>query len=179
MTPRQRRERLFKSGRPLIRNAVIEDIGWVWAAHRRIKGNGNEPDDQLEFAQNVEQRLAAWDIVYMLEDSNAEFEKGSGPVGVIHAMYNGWTIEPHAVWFPWARKANKLKCLTGFFMKMRNSGKIGSCVLHIDKEHEKFFRHMKRYAPIYPVGKIPAGKPDGADYVFYIRGRKSLEQANA
>lgn len=163
-----RRDRLFRHSKPTIRPGVYADIRWMWAAAKRAGFEGEAP----EFTEQIEPLLAQADRLYMLEDRNGEFAKGAGPVGMVLANYDGWALVPHVEWFPWATSRNRLRCTVGFLQSMRYTQGIGVIKVFSDAEHADWFKRLKRYLPISLGGKVPFGRADGEEFIFYIRGRK-------
>lgn len=164
-----RRDRLFKRGKPHVRPALYSDIRWMWAAAKRAGYDG----ESTEFSATVEPMLAQADKVFILEDGNAEFAKGQGPVGVVLANYDDWAMVPHVEWFPWATSRNILRCTVGFLQSMRYTRGVGSIKLFIVEEYAAWFKWLRRYIPIIMVGKIPGGCQEGNEWIFYIRGRRN------
>ncbi len=168
---RQNRDRLFRTGRPLLRRFESRDVNWLWVAYRNDGGN----QDEVTFKEDMIVHLESqWDRVTMAEDRNAGFESGAGPVGLFHATFDDWVLQPHVTWFPWASTRNKLRCTVQYLMQLRNSRNIGVALVRaIDRN---WFARLKKYVPIYPVGKVPHGHPDGDEFWFYVRCRKTSAQ---
>jgi len=165
----KRRERLFAKGRPTIRDYTNDDIKWLWAGAR---WKGAEVD-QAEFMLIIDNTLVQADRHYILEDRNAEFEGGFGPVGLVLATFDEWALAPHVEWFPWATTQNKLRCTVGFFQKQRYTRGIGCIkVFTVGDVYKSWFKRLRRYLPIYYVGQIPDGRSDGVEHIFYLRGRE-------
>jgi len=165
----KRRERLFAKGRPKIRDYEPEDIKWLWAVAR---WSGGDVDPSV-FSEAVEQTLNGADRHYILEDNNSEFESGHGPVGLVLATFDTWSLAPHVEWFPWASTRNKLRCTVGFFQKERYSRGTGCIKVYtIGDVQKEWFKGLRRYVPIYYVGKIPNGRSNGDEHTFYLRGRE-------
>ena len=173
-TAKARRDRIFRSGKPRIRPMVYDDIRWLWVAARRQDYDGN-PED---FSRETEPLLAAADKLFMLEDSNREFTEGVGPVGVVLANYDGWTLAPHVEWFPWATPRNILRCSVGFLQLMKYTHDVGCVKIFATAENAPWFKRLKRYIAINLGGRIPGGRPSGEEYIFYLRGRKQNERGN-
>lgn len=163
-----RRERLFKEGKPDIRPCVYDDIKWLWVAAKRAGFAGTAE----EFTRTVEPELAAADRLFILEDRNREFAKGRGPVGLVQANYDGWTLCPHVDWFLWATPRNKLRCTVGFLQAMRYTHDVGCIKIFAEGQHVEWFKWLKRYVAISLAGRIPAGRATGEECIFYLRGRK-------
>ena len=87
---REKRQRLFRLGKPMVRDVVYHDLAWLWTAARR---NGSDMLPE-EFTDVYEPWLATFQRMAMLEDQNIEFSENMGPVGLITAYFDGWTLEP-------------------------------------------------------------------------------------
>jgi len=156
---------------PKIRLANPDDLALYFYAYR--VQTGKDPGEK--YRKFVTKELSCYDHIRVVEDINMAFGGGFAPVGLAKAMYNEWKLEPHADWFPWATPRNKLRCSVAYLYKQRCSKDVGVTIVHAQKEAAHYFRHLKKYVPLYPVGKIPAGHPEGDDFVFYQRGKKRLE----
>ncbi len=170
-TAKLRRERLFRTGKPNIRPAVYDDIRWLWVAARR-QGYHSSPED---FSREMEPELARADKLYVLEDTNKEFSTKNGPVGMVLANYDGWSLAPHVIWFPWASPRNILRCSVGFLQSMRYTHEVGCIKIFATASNAPWFKWLKRYVAISLAGRIPSGRPDGEEFIFYLRGRKQNE----
>lgn len=169
-----RREQLFRIGKPTIRPAVYNDIRWVWAS---VKRSGFEGTSE-EFTQQMEPLLAEADRLFVLEDRNREFSKGTGPVGIVLANYDGWALVPHVQWFPWASHRNILRCSVGFLQAMRYTQDVGVIKIFADGDTAAWFKRLKRYVAISLGGRIPYGRDSGEECIFYLRGRKHHDRGH-
>ena len=167
-TAKKRRETLFRKGKPDIRPAIYEDIRWLWAAAKRGGFDGTSE----EFTIKAEPFLAEADRVFMFEDRNSEFDKGRGPVGIVLCNYDGWSLLPHIEWFPWTTAQNRLRCTVAFLHSMRYTKDVGMIKVMSSENNEKWFKRLKRYVAINLAGRIPHGRSDGMESIFYLRGRK-------
>ena len=168
MNAQQLRGRLFRRGNPVFRPAMQEDMRWLWASYKLEGGE----IDQDQFTLHTRNEIARHSRAYMAEDENAQFENGRGPIAVITADYDGWKIEPHMTFFPWATHRNRLKAVVGFLMYQRFEPDIGSIQLRTDENGRDFCKRLGDYLPLRVGGKIAGGRPNGADYIFYVRGKK-------
>ena len=171
MTPKERRERLFKDVKPNVRKAEEEDLKWLYGAHCYPNPPGDK-DDQIKFFAKLQDILNGYDEAFILEDRNKKFKNNWGPVGIVPSMYNGWVLEPHVEWFPWATTLNKVRSTVAFIMFARYSQDVGVTIYNSLKETKDFFKGLKNYAPIYFINKVPYGDPRGDNYLFYTRGKK-------
>lgn len=172
MTPKQRREKLFKDKKPVVRHFEHADWRWLYGAHCYPNPPGGEDDKQqyLDYALNI---LSGYDEAFIVEDRNRKFKGAYGPIGIVPSYFDGWRLEPHVQWFPWATKLNKVRGCIAFFMFSRYSNEVGVTEIRSLSEHKTFFKSLKRYAPIYYVSKIPHGDHRGDSHLFYIRGKKN------
>ena len=164
---KDRRDRLFRDGKPDIRPAVLDDMRWFWAAARRDGFDGT-PD---QFTAGVQNYISEADSVTILGDTNSEFANGRGPVGVVLANYDGWALVPHVLWFPWATPRNILRCSVGYLHSMRYARGVGVIKVLSDEHNADWFRRLKRYVAISKAGMIPGGKAGSDEHIFYLRGR--------
>ena len=177
MTPKDRRKRLFKDKKPIVRpiadqqgNISPNDQRWLFAAYKESGGESDDPQTALNEALNT---LSQYDLAFFIEDRSRSFRNGYGVVGLVVAMYNGWVFEPHVIWFPWAKKINKLRGVVSVLMFCRYSKDIGVAIVKSLEETRRFFKVIKKYAPIYGGYKIPHGDCRGDEYIYYVRGKKN------
>ncbi len=168
LSRKQRRQRLFRSGKPTVRDVIYEDLAWLWTAARK---NGSDLNPE-EFTEAYEPWLASFEKMAMLEDQNQEFLDRAGPVGLVTANFDGWVLEPHVHWFPWCTKRNILRCSVAYLALMAYSRKIGCIRIHSDSETSAYFERLSRYLPITRCGLIPHGRPDGEETIFAMKGKK-------
>ena len=166
-----RRKALFKHGKPNIRPARYDDIKWLWFAAKRGSYSGS-PE---EFTAAAEPFLAKADKIFMIEDRNKEFQSGIGPIGIVLCNYDNWALCPHVEWFPWTTPRNKLRGTVGFLQVMRYTKDIGCIKIYASENNDKWFKWLKRYVAINLAGRIPHGRADGMESIFYIRGRRQHE----
>jgi len=168
MTPKERRDRLFRKHRPTIRDFVEDDLKWLRTG---LKVSGIEKTDD-EFYEFVDDQFQQYNKYLTVEDQNGQFKSGEGPVCLVGAKSNGWLYEPHVEWFPWATNRNKLVCTVAFLQKYRYQ-KIGVIRIHALNEDNDFFRKMINFVPLKRLGNIPGGDElgRGDDNIFYMKGR--------
>ena len=174
---KEKRDRLFKRGRPNIRPLIIEengkphkDIGLLWVAYKKgsfplFPVDMKEP----EFFQYV-LKLSDEHGLYVAEDYNKEYE-GLGPIAVISVKTDGWKVEPHTNFFNWATVRNKLRSTVAFFQMVRYQ-KIGCCVVYSLIDSKPLFDKVQEYGVLNYVGRIPNGDMRGDEYMYTIRGKK-------
>lgn len=176
MTPKQKRDRLFRSGRPFIRSVQIydngkyhKDIGILWVAHKRKPFHSLSPNlTQEQFAKEISDIAQSAELL-LAEDRNKEY-KDSGPVALIAVTSNGWKIEPHAEFFKWSTAKNILRVSVAFLQMVRYR-KIGACVVLSLNDSKKLFDCCCRYGVLHSVGQIQNGDPRGDEHIFTVRGK--------
>ena len=175
MKPKERRDRLFKTSRPNIREMSLvdqqgytKDMAVLWGAYQQKEDN---PISQQDFAYQVESQLGSYDRKWVIEDNNT-FCSGYGPVGIVYAKYNGWELEPYFEPFAWASKRNILRSAVSFLQMMRYDKEVGIVNVYSLKDDKSFFNHVSKYGVLKYATKIPDGVEDGDKYIYYIRGRK-------
>jgi len=180
LSQKERRERLFRHGKPVVRTMELDDMRYLWAAWQM---SDVEQMEQADFHYRISEWLLGYDMVNIIEDRNSGFGDGSGPVTLVYANFDGWNLVPHAEHFPWATKRNKLRANVAFFMAQRYSKNVGCTRVFVDDENRAFFAALRKYVPIYPGCKIPGGRPGfrtnekservaNADHLFYVRGKR-------
>ncbi len=175
---KQKRDRLFKRGRPIIRPLVIEengkvhkDIGLMWVAYK--KGSFElfpKGMNELEFLDYI-RKFSLECSLLIADDKNKEYQE-VGPVAMFSVTTFGTNVEPHVDFFPWATKRNRLGCVVSFLQMMRYK-RIGCCIVHSLTNSKPLFDKVHEYGVLNYVGKIPNGDPlgRGDDYLYAIRGK--------
>lgn len=177
MTPKEKRDRLFKGGRPLIRpvefyngNEYHDDIKVMWVAYQKSDCYAIQPGKTQEEFIEILMDFNETCPLYMMDDYNKSFTSGKGPVGVFQLCGNGWRVTPHAQVFPWATKRNVLRCYVSFLQMMRYK-KIGVCVLLGLKHVVPLYDKCVEYGVLFRAGMIVGGDPRGDEYIYSIRGK--------
>ncbi len=171
--PKAARDRLFKHGRPDIQPLDIDDDGLVgkdmavlWAA----QGAFNFEGDQSEFTRLFLDYLQGFYAAWIVRDKNYNYPDGYGATGLIVAAFNGWSLTPEFIAFPWATDRNRLKAVVAFMQMARYEKGIG--LLNLSTTDPQFFQHIrKRYGVMYYVGKVPRGSNGTDAFLFYGRGK--------
>lgn len=171
MTPKERRATLFHNGKPSIRPMEQKDFGWLWANH---KLSDEEQLPQDEFMEAVMQAVEGVTDAWIIEDRSKEFKDGFGPVGLMLGMNDGWALVPHIEWFQWAGPRTRLRGAVMVGMRAKYSKEVGCLRIHCGENWAKFYDKLKRYLPVYRAGKVPGGRADGSDYIYYVRGKKRV-----
>jgi hypothetical protein len=160
MTPREKRDRLFKKSRPHIRPLEPKDMGWLWAAYK--SGSFQFPADltQEAFAQYMTAALNGT-AHYMVEDDSRKFKTGFGPVGLVGIAAAGEKIEPAAAVFKWATPKNILRGYVAFFQWIKSQN-IEECQVRAPAK-DKLMQRVCDYGAV---------RPRAMETVYGVRGRK-------
>lgn len=180
MKEKDLRDRLLKN-RPNVRPLQVltdggysDDVKILWVAHKHSPFLGLPQDiPQDQFVMEI-LRVSEMAEFYVVDDSNQEYS-GRGVIALIAAKNDGWKIEPHVEFFPWATKRNVLRTCVAFFQMIRNSRKVGVCVIKSLKDSVNLFNHCIKYFPpgvLWKVGRVPNGDQRGDEYIYSIKGRK-------
>lgn len=163
---RESRDRLFRTSKPTIRKLEEDDLPFIRLSQKMLGIEMNEEDFQ-KFIDGV---FSSYNEVWIIEDNNAKFGAGFGPVGVMCGQVIGNTYEPHAEWFEWSSPKNILRGTVAFLQKSRYRH-IGVIVVHALNDSTAFFRRLRKYVRLYYVGKIPDGDRAGRgdDYIYFQR----------
>lgn len=160
MTPKEKRDRLFKKSRPHIRPLESKDMGWLWAAYKA--GSFKFPEDltQDEFMQHMNFALSGAKH-YMVEDDNGKFKSGHGPIGMVGIASDEEKIEPAAAVFTWATPRNKLRGFVAFFQWVKQQD-VGECQVRALAK-DKLMQKVCDYGGV---------RPRKIETVYGVRGRK-------
>lgn len=166
---KKRRGRLFSRSKPVVRPSEPEDFAWLGAS-ALAGGVDMSKEEYDDLIRNLTRNYTKF---FVIEDENPKHKGGRGPIGFVAVITNGQYMEPHVQWFAWASSRNILRGAVAFFQRFRYRH-FGTIVVHCLSDSAGFFRHLKKYVPIYYVGKIPDGDPGGRgdDYIFFQRCRE-------
>lgn len=172
---KEKRDRLFKSGRPQLRTIQImdgdkyhKDVGYLWVAHKKRPFNLLRPNiTQEEFCRSIEELSKSHELAF-IEDRNMELGK-QGPVGFI-CISGDWLIEPYGEFFSWATPKNILRCTVSFLQMIRYR-KIGACLIKSSECSVSLLNKVCKYGVLHFVGKVPNGDPRGDLWLYSIRGK--------
>lgn len=170
---KERRSRLFRKSRPLVRPYESRDNGFLWAAYQNGAFDFQRDLTQEQFLLEIGKQYGAFPLVWIVEDESRHFRAGRGQIALVAIRTDGWTYEPHATFFPWARKRNVLRACVSFFQMVRYQKDIGCCLVRCDKEQSRFVNHMQKFGVLFPRGRIPFGNAKGDVWIFSINGKKS------
>jgi hypothetical protein len=179
LKPRERRERLFRNGRPIIRllqfhdgDEYHDDIRVAWVAYSKSTCYSVPPgltqDEFVDFLMNMNNAAP----LYMIADFNKSYKGGKGPIMVIQISGNDWKVTPHAQVFPWATPRNVLRCSVSFLHMMKYKN-IGVCVVHALKSSVPLFNRCMEYGVLFRSGMIAGGDPRGDEFIYSIRGKRA------
>ena len=174
MSTKEKRARLFKRGKPLVREFVIKDDMWVlWAAYdmgsfKKMKAGMTK----AEFRDLVLSVCRCKSSCLMIEDDCRYFKSGRGPVGFVTLDNYGWRIEPQVDFFRWATPRMILRANVAFFQMVRYSKDVGVCIVRSLKRTVNLFHRVQRYGLLLEIGTIPNGSAEGDETLFSIRGLK-------
>lgn len=175
MTPKERRDRLFNGGKPLVRRLEIldgegysHDLAVIWAAYKAGSFKLPENLTQEDFVKEIENYFSKFAQVWVVDDKNQNFSTKNGQVGIVLTNTADLIIEAKFGFFKWASKRNILRATAAFLNMVKHSTKTGICLVRTDKEHRTLPEHLKDYELLYLVGKVSQN-----DYLYSIRGRGS------
>lgn len=160
MSPKERRARLFKQGRPNIRSLEERDLGWLWAAYKAGSFQFKPGLSQEEFTQQVLLALQGA-VHFLIEDRNNKFKDGSGPVALIGVTGTEERIEPAIAVFKWATARNVLRLFVAFFQWVKSEN-IGECIVRASAK-DRLMKKMIAYGVLYPREMLT---------VYGVRGKK-------
>lgn len=176
MNFKDRRDRLFKKGRPHFRKADLVnldgsyggDMGLLWAAYKHGSFPAPEGMTQEQFAEWILAQARGFTSIYIGEDENKHLKGGKGAVGLVTITQQDLLVFASGQPFKWARKRNVLRLAVGFLHMITLSQKTGVCMVKVDKKTQGIADHMKKYGLLHFIGRT------GQDeYLYSIRGRAS------
>lgn len=127
---------------------------------------------QEQFMAFVRAFIASKSSVLVIEDDHKFFREKRGPVALVAVDNYHWRIEPQFDFFFWGTRRHRLRAAVAFFQMVRHSKNVGVCVMRVSERDAPFCDHLRNYELLFPCGKIPYGKPDGDEALYYIKGRK-------
>ena len=173
---KERRKRLFRKSKPFVRPFDKGDLGVLWAAYQHGGFAIKAGLSQDEFTAEMAKLLSPFPLLWVVEDDSRQFKKGRGQIALVGLRSDGWTFEPHAFVFPWARRGNVLRATVNFFHMMWSKKEVGVCLVRCGQEQAGFLNHMKKYGVLYQRGRIPMGSPKGDVWIFSINGKRLAPQ---
>lgn len=180
MTPKQRRDALFRHSRPELRAFELydgeeyhKDLKILWVAHQKNPLHEiPEGLDQQEFADYIEEVVKRVEV-FVIDDENDQYD-GYGPVAVGIIADDGWKYEPHINYFPWATKKNILRGSVSGLQMYRYSRQVGCVLVKSLEQSKNLFDHVCKYGVLHYVGKIVNGDPRGDEYLYSVRGKRNV-----
>jgi hypothetical protein len=176
VSPKERRDRLFKKSKPYFRKADLvnldgsygPDMGILWAAYKAGSFNAPPGMDQEAFAEWALGQARHFTSLWLGEDENKAFKSGKGVVGLV--TVNQHDLEVHASGQPlkWATKRNVLRLCVGFLHMITKSNKTGICMVKGQESSVPLLDHLKEYGLLYYIGKTAPG-----EFLYSVRGRGS------
>jgi len=163
--PSLKRKTLFHRGRPTIRAFRDSDIGFLWANSDKSM----QPGDFVEAVKVTQERF---ERLLVIDDYSEQMESGKGPVALIGIQSDGWKVIPEITFFKWSSTRNKLAGMVALFRMLQQSKEAGMTEFRIPEKDFKFMSKIKEYGVVKISGKIPNASPQGAEYIFSIRGKK-------
>ena len=174
-TPKERRDRLFKKGRPHFRKAELvsgdaygRDMGLLWAAYKAGSFNAKQGLSQDEFAEWILAHAQLFNELWIGEDESKAFAGNRGGVSVVGVNYQNLLVTVEGQVFKWATKRNILRLCVGFLHMVTHSKKTGVCMVKVNNENQKLADHMKEYGLLHFVGRTGEN-----EYLYSVRGRGS------
>lgn len=176
MSARERRERLFRKTRPLVRRLEMldgetysRDAGVLWAAYKAGSFVDLPADLTAEqFGETLENLQKTFDQVWVIDDFNPAYKDRRGPVALACTKSFDLVVNAEGVAFKWASKRNVLRCAASFLNMLKHSKKTGICMVKGAKPQVPMLKHLAKYDLLYYVGK-----PSEGEWLFSIRGRGS------
>lgn len=187
---KQKLMRLNRSGLPVIRDFRLSgprpDMAVLWAAYLRGGFDLGDGLTQEEFEREVELLLnTAYNFV-VVEDFNSIANGDMAPICVIQEKFDGWMVEPHIEWFPWATKRNKLRTVVNYLRSLRSHEVYATVLIKSMKEHVDFFNGIIEYGVLHKlsqfndgklieqVGRIVGGDPRGDIYLYSMLCNRAM-----
>lgn len=175
MTPKERKDLLFKKSRPDIRRFEVmdgekysKDVGILWAAYKAGSFSIREGMTQEEFMAEIDTTMSGFQSVWVIDDDTKIYSSGRGPIGLVGANSSGLIVEPRFMFFKWANCRNILKATVAVLNKMRGSLRTGIILIRADKAKRIIADHMKKYELLFFIGKSGEN-----EYLYSGRGRGS------
>jgi len=179
MTPKQRRDSLFRHSRPEVRDFVLldgdqyhKDVKLLWVAHSISPFHEVPPDiSQEEFAKMIENADRTGNL-FIIEDDNKQYD-GVGPIAMGYFIHDDWKYEPHINFFPWATKRNILRGAVAGLQLYRYKRSVGCIQVYALEQAKNLFDHVCKYGVLHYVGKVKSGDKRGDQYIYSVRGKKT------
>lgn len=175
MTPKERKDLIFKKSRPLARKLAImegdnfsKDAGILWAAYKAGSFTIEPGLTQEQFMEIIDTTFKTFQNVWIIDDDTSAYSSGRGPIGIVAANAIGLIVEPKFTFFKWATCRNILKATVAFLTMLKGSLETGIILIRSDDTTRGVTDHMKKYNLLYFIGK--SGE---REYLYSGRGRGS------
>jgi hypothetical protein len=175
MTPKEKRELLFRKSRPFFRRADLltaegygEDMPLLWAAYKAGSFPAQEGMTDSQFAKWIASQINAFGEIWIGEDDSKSFSKGRGGVCLVGTNAQGMLVTIEGQGFKWATKRNVLRSCVAFLNMITRSAKTGVVLVKCDEKTRGLLDHMKKYRLLFYVGKSGLN-----EYLYSVRGRGS------
>lgn len=176
MTPKEKRDRLFRKSRPHFRKADLlnldgsygADMGILWAAYRAGSFQAPAEMDQASFGEWIIKQARRFTQLWIGDDQSKAFKNGKGPVGVVGTNHEGLLVTIEGQPLKWATKRNILRLAVAFLFMVKHSNKTGVCMVKGNEETQPLLDHLKDYGLLYYIGKTAP-----KEYLYSVRGRGS------
>jgi len=164
---------LFKKSKPVLRPLApmteddFGDVPYLWDAYKKnLLGEVPENMSMEEFIEWAKGIFIQIPKMWIVEDT--VYGKLQ-PVAIVFSTYNGWTLEPHVVYFDKATPRAIIRAYVAFLKKTKYDKSIGACIIRVDKKNRALPNRLEKMGLIEWVGKIWGGKPDGNEYLYSMR----------
>lgn len=176
MSPKEKRTRLFKKGKPHFRKVDLlnldgsygEDMKILWAAYKAGSFQAPEGMSDAEFADWIVNQSRSFQTLWVGEDESKAFKSKKGPVGVVGMNAQGLLVTLEGQAFKWATKKNILRLCVGFLHMITKSNKTGVCMVKGSEQSRSLLDHLNGYGLLFYIGKTSQ-----TEYLYSVRGRGS------
>ena len=168
-----KRKRIFKKSKPLVRQYRETDNGFLWAAYLNKSFDLPEGLDQRGFLNAISKKFGAFNLLWIIEDDNKQYRSGRGQIALVGIQTDGWSYVPKAHFFKWATPRNVLRAAVAFFHMMRSKPDVGVVRVEVLRKDVDLLKLMESYGVLYIRSRIPRGSPEGDLWVFSINGKKT------
>lgn len=175
MTPKERKDLIFRKSRPLARRLEImegehysKDVGILWAAYQAGSFSLPEGLTQDQFMGEIDKTMNGFHSLWVIDDDSKAYSSGRGPVAIVGANSSGLIVEPKFMFFKWANCRNVIKSIVAFINMIKSSLRTGIVLVRTDRKNKSIADHMKKYDLLFFIGKSSEN-----EYLYTIRGRGS------
>lgn len=176
MSPREKRDRLFRRSRPHFRKADLlnldgtygSDMGILWAAYKAGSFGAPLEMSQEQFAEWIVNQARRFTNLWIGEDESKAFKSGKGAVCVVGTVHDGMAVSVEGQALKWATKRNVLRSSVSFLHMITKSVRTGVVMVKCDSKTRPLLDHLNEYGLLYFVGKTNLD-----EYLYSVRGRGS------